>query len=68
MPGGYGLLEGILLAFLEGSGTDRTASIVAAVIMFRIIYYLIPFCIAGILFVINEYSPGLKQADQADGI
>ena len=68
VPGGYGLLEGILLAFLEGSGTDRTASIIAAVIMFRIIYYLIPFCVAGMLFVINEYSPSPTQADQADGI
>jgi uncharacterized membrane protein YbhN (UPF0104 family) len=68
VPGGYGLLEGILIAFLEGPTADRTGSIVAAVIMFRIIYYLIPFCVAGVLFVINEYSPSLKRSDVADGI
>jgi phosphatidylglycerol lysyltransferase len=68
VPGGYGILEGILIAFLEGPTEDRTGSIVCAVIMFRIIYYLIPFCVAGILFVINEYSPALKREDTADGI
>lgn len=68
VPGGYGLLEGILIAFLEGPTANRTGSIVAAVIMFRIIYYLIPFCVAGVLFVINEYSPSLKRSDVADGI
>lgn len=68
VPGGYGILEGILIAFLEGPTDDRTGSIVCAVIMFRIIYYLLPFCVAGILFVINEYSPSLKRTDVADGI
>lgn len=68
VPGGYGILEGILIAFLEGPTDDRKGSIVAAVIMFRIIYYLIPFCVAGILFVINEYSPSLRRSDVADGI
>jgi uncharacterized membrane protein YbhN (UPF0104 family) len=68
VPGGYGLLEGILIAFLEGPTDDRKGSILCAVIMFRIIYYLIPFCVAGLLYVINEYSPRLKQADISDGI
>jgi uncharacterized membrane protein YbhN (UPF0104 family) len=53
---------------LEGPTDDRKGSILCAVIMFRIIYYLIPFCVAGLLYVINEYSPRLKQADISDGI
>jgi uncharacterized membrane protein YbhN (UPF0104 family) len=68
VPGAYGILEGILFAFLEGPTEDRKGSILCAVIMFRIIYYLLPFCVAGVLFVINEYMPSLKRSDVADGI
>lgn len=54
VPGGYGLLEAILLTFLEG---PSKGPVVCAVILFRIIYYFIPFAIAAVIFVINEYLP-----------
>jgi uncharacterized membrane protein YbhN (UPF0104 family) len=38
------------------------------VILFRVVYYLIPFGVAALLFLINEYSPVDKATDAADGI
>ena len=65
VPGGYGLLEAILLTFLEGPSPDQKGAILSAVILFRIIYYLIPFIIAAIIFMINEYRPKETVPDAA---
>ncbi len=68
VPGGYGILEAILFTFLEGPNDDTKGAILCAVILFRVVYYLIPFGVAAILFLINEYSPVDKATDVADGI
>jgi len=68
VPGGYGLLEAILLTFLEGPDADNKGAVLCAVILFRIIYYFLPFAVAAVIFSINEYRPQRKPADQADGI
>jgi uncharacterized membrane protein YbhN (UPF0104 family) len=67
VPGGYGLLEVILLTFLEGPDSSNTGSIVCAVILFRLIYYFLPFMVAVILFVINEYATPLSRTETNDG-
>lgn len=69
VPGGYGLLEAILLTFLEGPSSSNAGPVVCAVIMFRLIYYLLPFVVAVILFSINEYMPSLssQKANVPDG-
>lgn len=68
VPGGYGLLEVILLTFLEGPSADNKGPVLAAVILFRIIYYFIPFAVAALIFAANEYLPSRSKADVADGI
>jgi uncharacterized membrane protein YbhN (UPF0104 family) len=68
VPGGYGLLEAILLTFLEGPEADNKGPIVCAVILFRIIYYLIPFAIAAVIFLVNEARSEKPASDVADGI
>jgi uncharacterized membrane protein YbhN (UPF0104 family) len=66
VPGGYGLLEAILLTFLEGPDSSNTGPVLCAVILFRLIYYLLPFVVAIIIFVINEYLPSLSRAESND--
>lgn len=68
VPGGYGILELILFTFLEGPSEDSKGAIACAVIMFRVVYYLIPFCVAAVLFVVNEFGPQEESTDVADGI
>ncbi len=67
VPGGYGLLEAILLTFLEGPGNSNKGPVLCAVILFRIIYYLVPFAIAVVIFSINEYWPTKPKAETVDG-
>jgi uncharacterized membrane protein YbhN (UPF0104 family) len=38
------------------------------VILFRIIYYLIPFAIAAVIFLVNEARSEKPASDVADGI
>jgi uncharacterized membrane protein YbhN (UPF0104 family) len=68
VPGGYGLLEAILLTFLEGPEADNKGPIVCAVILFRVIYYLVPFAIASVIFLVNEARSEKPVSDVADGI
>jgi uncharacterized membrane protein YbhN (UPF0104 family) len=67
VPGGFGLLEVILLTFLEGPDADNKGPVVCAIILFRLIYYLLPFLVAIGLFIINEYLPNLSRSETDDG-
>lgn len=67
VPGGYGLLEAILLTFLEGPDSSNTGPVLCAVILFRIIYYLLPFLVAIALFIRNEFTPSLSRAETDHG-
>jgi uncharacterized membrane protein YbhN (UPF0104 family) len=67
VPGGYGLLEAILLTFLEGPDANNTGPVLCAVILFRLIYYLLPFVIAVVIFIANEYSSSAAKSEPADG-
>ena len=69
-PGAVGILEGILLTFLEGPSGNKKGSIISALIMFRVIYYFIPFLVAGLIMLVHEYWPrsNKETGDLSDGI
>lgn len=52
VPGGIGVFEAVVLAAAP-PGTDK-ATLLAALVMYRVIYYLIPLAIAAVLLAINE--------------
>lgn len=51
VPGGLGAFEAVILLGLPG---DRHADVAAALVLFRLIYYLLPFTLALGLFVASE--------------
>ncbi len=51
VPGGIGILEGVLLSFLP-----IPAKVICAVILFRVFYYLLPALVAGGIFIYNEFT------------
>ncbi len=64
IPGGYGVLESVILSFLPSSAT---AQVFSAVIMFRVIYYLLPAIVAAFLFLYNEYRVTRRPPDMVNG-
>ena len=57
VPGGLGVIESVVMYLLPGG------NIVGALVMFRVIYYLLPLCIGGPLFGLTElYYRGRKPA------
>lgn len=52
IPGGLGVIEGVYVAMLGWS--IGTGTILAAVLAYRAIYYLIPLAVAGLLFLVLE--------------
>jgi len=54
VPGGVGIFESVFLAFAP---TEATSSLVASLILFRIIYYLMPLTIAMLLLGVTEFAP-----------
>ncbi|MEQ9641098.1 MAG: lysylphosphatidylglycerol synthase domain-containing protein [Alphaproteobacteria bacterium] len=48
VPGGYGVLEGIVLVLLPG------ASVVGALVIFRVTYYLVPLALGAVCFGLSE--------------
>lgn len=63
VPGGYGILESILVTFLVG----HTADVFVAVILFRVIYYFAPFGFASLIVFYNEYRVGKRPAEMLNG-
>ena len=52
VPGGFGVLEGVLVSFFP---EESLGDVLAAVVLFRIIYYFLPFIPATILLFYNEF-------------
>lgn len=52
VPGGYGILEFTLLSFFPSESAD---AVVSAIVLFRVIYYFLPFIPATLLVLYNEY-------------
>lgn len=54
VPGGLGVFEGLFLYIIPG-GSDNTAKLFGALIAYRIIYYLLPLVVSGIVLMIYEW-------------
>lgn len=54
VPGGLGVFEGLFLFIIPGGG-DNTAKLFGALIAYRIIYYLLPLVVSGIVLFIYEW-------------
>ncbi len=52
VPGGIGVFESVVIAALPPSVSIEAAAV--ALLLFRIIYYLVPFCLAMVVISINE--------------
>jgi uncharacterized membrane protein YbhN (UPF0104 family) len=64
VPGGFGILESILLSFLP---SEANTEVFTAVILFRAIYYFLPFLVAGLIFLYNEYRASKRPAEMLHG-
>lgn len=51
VPGGVGVFEAVMIAVLPGADPSR---IVAALILYRLIYYVLPLLVAGALLAVHE--------------
>ncbi len=54
VPGGLGVFETVLVVLLAHS--VRTSSLVGALLLYRLLYYLLPLGIASVLLVLYEYA------------
>jgi uncharacterized membrane protein YbhN (UPF0104 family) len=55
VPGGLGVVESVVMFLLPGAG------VIGALVMFRVIYYLVPLCTGGPLFALTEIYYRRKQ-------
>ncbi len=62
IPGGLGVLEVILLNLLKGTVGD---SVLASVLIFRLIYYILPLMFGMLVLVAHEIFSGAVEAKQA---
>ena len=53
VPGGYGVFDALIIHFLP---QDQGASVVAALLVFRVIYYWVPLLIAGVMLGYHELT------------
>jgi uncharacterized membrane protein YbhN (UPF0104 family) len=63
VPGGFGILEGVLVSFFPD---ESLAAVIAAVVLFRLIYYFLPFIPATILVIYNEYRATKRPKEMVD--
>lgn len=56
VPGGYAVIEGIILLAVKQHGQQYVVSVTASIIMFRLIYYWIPLVIAAAMLVGHELT------------
>lgn len=54
VPGGLGVFEGLFLYIIPG-GESETAKLFGALIAYRIIYYLLPLVVSGVILMIYEW-------------
>lgn len=64
VPGGAGVLELVLLEMLSQS-KDAGVPVLVGIILFRIIYYFVPFIIAICLFIVHEIRWKAKKVKRA---
>jgi uncharacterized membrane protein YbhN (UPF0104 family) len=57
VPGGVGVLELVVLTMLADVNPADHAAIVASLLMFRVIYYLVPLIAAGLVAIVAELVP-----------
>jgi phosphatidylglycerol lysyltransferase len=57
VPGGAGVLEVVALTLLARGDTARQAAVIAALVMFRIVYYLVPLLLAMAVAAVAELHP-----------
>jgi phosphatidylglycerol lysyltransferase len=53
VPGGIGIFEAVMLALLPGIARH---DLLAALLAYRVLYYIVPLALAVVLIVINEYA------------
>ncbi len=58
IPGGFGTFEAVMLAGLHGS--VATGALAAALVAYRIIYYVVPLVMAAMLMAWREVAPHLQ--------
>lgn len=62
VPGGLGVLEVVLLKLLVGSaGKSELAAVLASVLIFRGIYYVLPMLLGMLLMVVHELWEGAAE-------
>ncbi|MFN9538696.1 MAG: YbhN family protein [Planctomycetota bacterium] len=72
VPGGVGVLDTILLHLLDSTGDDSAdqsvkVAVVCAIVMFRVIYYLLPALVSGLLLLYHELTErGVSNTGQAN--
>jgi phosphatidylglycerol lysyltransferase len=69
VPGGLGVFEAVVLAVLpvDHGGADR-ATLFAALIAYRLVYYLLPLVIAALLLAWHEGARSRRMAMLVDGM
>jgi|GEM_PF-88412 len=58
IPGGLGVFESVMIALAPG---DTPAALLAAFFLFRLIFYVVPFCAATTLFAVLEAGALFKK-------
>ena len=61
-PGGIGVFEATMLAGLSHTGSPADPGLVAALGLFRLVYYLLPFLVTVLLFAILHVRGSERQA------
>jgi uncharacterized membrane protein YbhN (UPF0104 family) len=61
VPGGWGVLEAVMITLLRAlelvpDPDDNMARVVAAIIAFRVIYYMFPLLVAAAMVGLHEYA------------
>jgi uncharacterized membrane protein YbhN (UPF0104 family) len=71
VPGGLGVLETVVLSMLASSdhadGEPVKVAVTSALLVYRVIYYLIPAAVAGVMFISHEIRHKKELAEDALG-
>lgn len=67
IPGGVGLMEGSMVSVFYYFGVEYEKSLIA-VVLYRILYYFIPFVAGAIAFFVSFYSPPERIMEELDQI
>jgi uncharacterized membrane protein YbhN (UPF0104 family) len=71
VPGGFGVLELIVIELLQKEGTDGNSAplaVTCGVLLFRVIYHFIPGFLATLLFLREEYKTYRERRLQAQNV